>query len=194
MRASTAAGPRRGTIAPISATPPPGAPPDLQIEVVSDAICPWCYVAKRNLDAAVAELRRRTSAWDVKMAPVRASTQICPRGGLDRKKKIPISKVRGRGNTRSALDAHVTGGWKGPPVLISIMSAWNAQPNTFDAHRLDLVWRKKEGVQDAVVEGTVRRLLHKRPPTSAIHDVSGARSPAGAGLDRDKVKAFSGQR
>ncbi|MGB6175393.1 MAG: DsbA family protein, partial [Methylocella sp.] len=29
----------------------------LQVEVISDAICPWCYVAKRQLDRAVEVLR-----------------------------------------------------------------------------------------------------------------------------------------
>ena len=29
--------------------------PDMTIDVVSDAVCPWCFVGKRRLEAALAE-------------------------------------------------------------------------------------------------------------------------------------------
>src|SRR3712207_1778752 len=32
--------------------------PALRVDVVSDAICPWCWVGKRNLDAALDTLAR----------------------------------------------------------------------------------------------------------------------------------------
>src|SRR5258708_1193869 len=97
--------------------------PDVQIEVVSDAICPWCYVAKRNLDAAVAELRKDFSV-DVDWLPFELNADM-PKGGLDRKKTDQQSS--GRGNTRSA-STHTSRRLERPPVLISIMSAWNARP------------------------------------------------------------------
>ena len=30
--------------------------PVLQLDVISDVICPWCYIGKRKLDAALAEV------------------------------------------------------------------------------------------------------------------------------------------
>jgi predicted DsbA family dithiol-disulfide isomerase len=32
------------------------APTPLVVDVVSDIVCPWCFVGKRKLDAALAEL------------------------------------------------------------------------------------------------------------------------------------------
>jgi hypothetical protein len=36
--------------------PASGAKATLSIEVISDAICPWCWVAKRRLDLAIAAI------------------------------------------------------------------------------------------------------------------------------------------
>ena len=30
--------------------------PVLQLDVISDVICPWCFIGKRKLDAALADL------------------------------------------------------------------------------------------------------------------------------------------
>ena len=30
--------------------------PVLQLDVISDVICPWCYIGKRKLDAALASV------------------------------------------------------------------------------------------------------------------------------------------
>src|ERR1700676_248855 len=54
------------------------------IEVVSDAICPWCYIAKRHLDRAVAELRKEFKV-DVRWLPFELNADM-PKAGLDRKK------------------------------------------------------------------------------------------------------------
>ena len=60
-------------------------------------------------------------------------------------------------------------------------------PNTFDAHRL--IWlAEKDGVQDAVVEGLFAGYFTNGRDVGD-HDVL-AQIAAGAGLDRDKVKAF----
>ena len=32
-------------------------PSDFRIDVVSDVVCPWCYIGKRQLDAALAAWR-----------------------------------------------------------------------------------------------------------------------------------------
>ena len=31
-------------------------PPGTRIDIVSDAICPWCYIGKRQLERALARL------------------------------------------------------------------------------------------------------------------------------------------
>ena len=34
-------------------------PPDLVVDIVSDVVCPWCYIGKRKLETALAELQAR---------------------------------------------------------------------------------------------------------------------------------------
>ena len=39
-----------------------GAAMNLSVEVISDVICPWCYIGKRRLEKAVAVLDGSTNA------------------------------------------------------------------------------------------------------------------------------------
>lgn len=122
-------------------------PPTVQIDVVSDAICPWCYIAKRHLDGAVAELRKDFDV-DVRWLPFELNADM-PKAGLDRKKYR--SAKFGSWEHSQGLDAHVAEA--GHIVGLDFHhERMERTPNTFDAHRL--IWlAEKEGVQDAVIEG-----------------------------------------
>ena len=39
----------------------------LVVDMVSDLVCPWCYIGKRKLESALAMLRDETSDVDVKV-------------------------------------------------------------------------------------------------------------------------------
>jgi len=54
------------------------------LTVVSDVICPWCYVGKRHLERAVAELEREGMLLDVEWRPFQLNPEI-PDAGLDRR-------------------------------------------------------------------------------------------------------------
>ena len=53
----------------------------MQIDVISDTVCPWCFIGKRRLQRAM-ELRPAI-AFDVKWRPYQLDTTV-PRGGMDR--------------------------------------------------------------------------------------------------------------
>ena len=55
--------------------------PDMTIDVVSDAVCPWCFVGKRRLEAALAESGGADIA--VQWRPFQLDPTI-PAEGLDR--------------------------------------------------------------------------------------------------------------
>ena len=55
----------------------------LLLEVVSDTICPWCYVGKRRLESALAAIGDHLS-FDIRWRPYELNPDI-PREGLDRK-------------------------------------------------------------------------------------------------------------
>jgi len=106
---------------------------------------------KRNLDAAVAELRKlqrgRKNGFRL------SSTQICQRAVSIGKNTDQQSSGRG---TLAAPRPHVTE-LERPH---SIMSAWNARPTLRCAR---LIWLAERKGPERGGRGTVRRLLHKRP-------------------------------
>ena len=53
------------------------------LEVVSDTICPWCYVGKRRLETALAAIGDDIS-FDLRWRPFELNPDM-PREGLDRK-------------------------------------------------------------------------------------------------------------
>ena len=54
----------------------------MQIDVISDTVCPWCFIGKRRLARAMA--MRPPITFDVKWRPYRLDPTI-PKGGHDRK-------------------------------------------------------------------------------------------------------------
>ena len=53
------------------------------LTVISDTICPWCYIGKRRLDAALATLAEEGLAFDVEWRPFQLNPGI-PEEGLAR--------------------------------------------------------------------------------------------------------------
>ena len=51
------------------------APVGQRIDIVSDAICPWCYIGKRQLERALATLAPRLGTPQT-LAPLRATSAI----------------------------------------------------------------------------------------------------------------------
>lgn len=115
------------------------------IDVVSDAVCPWCFVGKRRLEAALAE----SDAADVRVRwrPFQLDSTI-PAEGLDRKTYM---NAKFRDPARLA-EAHARLKALGAEVGIAFdFDAIQRAPNTLDAHRL-IRWAEAFGTQDKLVE------------------------------------------
>lgn len=119
----------------------------IAIDIVSDAVCPWCYIGKRNLEAALADLPDLDV--DVRWRPYQLDPTI-PAEGLDRRAYMQrkfgsrIGEIHQR--LKQAGDA---------AGLDFAFEAIERSPNTLDAHRL-IRWAASAGAQNAVVE----RLFH----------------------------------
>ena len=117
----------------------------VRIDVVSDVACPWCYIGKRRLEAAL-KARPDISA-DVHWRPYMLDPMI-PKGGYPRRdymaKKFGSAERAGGMFTRVADEARKEG-------LPFDLDAMKVAPNTLDAHRL-IHWAEAAGVQDAVKE------------------------------------------
>jgi predicted DsbA family dithiol-disulfide isomerase len=154
----------------------------LQLAIVSDAICPWCYIGKRHLDRALETLREEFSV-SVHWKPFELNPDT-PKAGLNRR-EYRIAKF-GSWEEAQRRDAHIAaaGQQAGLAFRHDLMQR---TPNTFDAHRL--VWlAEREGVQDAMVEelfaGYFTRGLDIGS-TAVLADIGAA-----AGLERAMVEGF----
>jgi predicted DsbA family dithiol-disulfide isomerase len=114
--------------------------------VVSDVICPWCYIGKRRLEAALRQLPDTTEV-SVSWHPFQLNPGMPPLG-MD-KKEYCVRKFGSWAHCEE-LFAQVTE--VGKTVGIELrLDKQPIIPNTFDAHRV--IWfAGQEGVQDQIVE------------------------------------------
>lgn len=103
------------------------------IEMVSDPVCPWCWLGKRRMDAAIA----LATDVDVQLLfrPYELDPEI-PKEGTDYKAymKAKFGSDEGRDRSNSMREALMKyGKTEGIPYRFDNISI---RPNTFDAHRL----------------------------------------------------------
>lgn len=117
----------------------------LTIDVVSDVVCPWCYLGKRRLAKALAEADGGPIV--VRWRPYQLDPTI-PTEGLDRR-----AYMRNKfGDDSRLADVHARLTALGAEVGITYnFEAIERAPNTLDAHRL-IRWASVAETQDEVVE------------------------------------------
>ena len=117
----------------------------LIIEIVSDVVCPWCYVGKKHLEAALAEMPEIDAV--VRWHPFQLDPTIPPEG-LDRKAYMR-QKFGDDGRLEAAHQRLETlGAQNGIGFQFGAISR---SPNTLDAHRL-IRWAGDAGLQDTMVQ------------------------------------------
>jgi len=119
--------------------------PQLTIDVVSDVVCPWCFVGKRRLEKAIA-LRPDIDA-EVRWHPFFLNPWV-PREGIDRETylKTKFGSVERYNDISKRITA--AGAEEQIPFALDKIKR---QPNTIDCHRL-LHWARLEGDASAVKE------------------------------------------
>jgi predicted DsbA family dithiol-disulfide isomerase len=121
-----------------------------RLDIVSDTICPWCYVGKRRLAAALPILEAEGLTFDVAWCPFQLNPTM-PREGLDR--RAYRSAKFGSWEKSHALDAQVTeaGASAGLVFRHDLMAK---TPNTVASHALIHLARETgdAAMQDGVVE------------------------------------------
>jgi predicted DsbA family dithiol-disulfide isomerase len=117
----------------------------MQIDVISDTVCPWCYIGKRRLARAL-EMRPEVE-FDTQWRPYFLDPNI-PREGADRRTYMAakFGDSARRNAMTEALKAE--GAKEGIPFEFDKIER---RPNTLDSHRL-IRWASTAGIQDSVVE------------------------------------------
>jgi predicted DsbA family dithiol-disulfide isomerase len=118
----------------------------MQIDVISDTVCPWCFIGKRRLARAMAA--RPDIPFDVKWRPYQLDTDI-PKGGYDRQAYM---RAKFGDDPMKIVEMHKLIAAEGAKEGIEFdFAAIQRRPNTLDSHRL-IRWAEAAGVQDDVVE------------------------------------------
>jgi predicted DsbA family dithiol-disulfide isomerase len=154
-----------------------------RIDIVSDAICPWCYIGKRQLERALATLAEEGLTFQVHWNPFQLNPDM-PKEGRDR--AAYRAWKFGSAEKSAALDQRITeaAAAVGLAFRTDLMTR---TPNTIDAHRL--IWfAGQNGDQDAAMEAVFKAyFIQGRDPGD--HTVL-AECAAEAGLDRQAVLDF----
>ena len=117
----------------------------MTIDVISDVVCPWCYIGKKRLDAALAV--RPAIKADIRWRPYQLDPSIPPEG-IDRQDYL----LRKFGDPQQIVAMHqrITAQGVEDGIAFNFVGI-ERSPNTFDAHRL-IRWASEVGLSDEVVE------------------------------------------
>ena len=116
----------------------------LTIDIVSDVVCPWCYVGKKRLEAALRQMPERKIA--IFWRPFQLDPTI-PKEGIPRRTYLE----RKFGGPEKIAQLHAPlieiGKVEGIPFAFEKITR---SPNTLDAHRL-IRWAHEAGKQNEMV-------------------------------------------
>ena len=121
----------------------------MRLDILSDPICPWCYIGKAQLDAALTTEIERTGThpFEIEWHPFQLNPDM-PEGGMDRRAYLEakFGGKEGALQVYGRIAEHAEG--IGLPIDFAAMER---TPNTVDAHRV-IHWAGLEGRQGPVVD------------------------------------------
>jgi len=116
----------------------------VKLDILSDPICPWCYIGKANLDRALEQVA--VPPFEVEWHPFQLNPEMS-REGMDRREYLE-TKFGGVTQAKDVYD-RIASAAAGAGLTIDF-DRIGRTPNTLDAHRL-IHWAGLEGRQTAVV-------------------------------------------
>ncbi|HEX2758871.1 MAG TPA: DsbA family oxidoreductase [Rhizomicrobium sp.] len=118
----------------------------MQIDVIADTVCPWCFIGKRRLARALEQ--RPDIPFAVKWRPYRLDPSV-PREGMDRQLYM---RMKFGDDPQKIVEMHKLIIAEGEKDGIAFnFEAITRRPDTINSHRL-IRWAEAAGVQDEVVE------------------------------------------
>lgn len=155
----------------------------VQVDIVSDVMCPWCYIGKRRLEKALDRLEGIET--ELSWRPFQLDPTL-PSEGRDRQQYLE-DKFGGPDRASEIYGRIKQAGLE--EGLEFDFGAIGVSPNTIDAHRV-IRWAKNEGseIQDRLVE----RLFHDffmKGANIGRHDVL-VEAARCAGMDASIVAAL----
>jgi predicted DsbA family dithiol-disulfide isomerase len=156
------------------------------IDVISDVVCPWCFIGKRNLEAALALYRERSpdaEAPVINWHPFQLNPQL-PKSGMPRSEYI--AQKFGGPDRAKQIYGRVSAAGKQAGIDFDFDQI-KIQPNTTDAHRL--IYRAAAtGKQDAMVEALFRAYFLEAKDLTQSEVL--ARLAAATGMDAEVATQY----
>lgn len=116
----------------------------VKLDILSDPICPWCYIGKTQLDAAL--LAHPDHPFEIEWHPFQLNPDMPPEG-MDRREYL---ETKFGGKERAVeVYSQIAKAAEGAGLDLDL-SGISRTPNTINAHRL-IHWAGLEGVQTAAV-------------------------------------------
>jgi predicted DsbA family dithiol-disulfide isomerase len=143
-----------------------------RLDIISDPVCPWCYLGAANLLRALTA--RGSHPFAIRWLPFQLNPDMPP-GGIDRQRYM--QEKFGGGARVDAMHARLEA--MGAEAGITFRFERIARsPNTLDAHRL-IHWAAAEGVQTRVAMALFRRYFEAGEDISDAGVLRGAAEEAG---------------
>ena len=153
----------------------------VKLDIISDPICPWCFIGKTNLDRALAEYPEHP--FEIEWHPFQLNPDM-PAHGMDRREYLE----RKFGGQEGALRVYSQIDQTAQSIGLHLNFAGiKRTPNTINAHRL-IHWAGLEGKQNAVVDRLFKayfmegRDISEHSVLTRIADASGLEGQAIAQL------------
>ncbi|MAY60743.1 MAG: disulfide bond formation protein DsbA [Rhizobiales bacterium] len=152
------------------------------IDVVSDVMCPWCYIGKRRLDDALSRLGGDVPV-EVRWRPYQLDPTL-PKEGKDRRKYLEDKFGGSEAAERAYANVKTAGAEENIPFQFEEIGV---SANTLDAHRL-IRWAGSQGTD---IQGKVVAILFRmyfEDGRNIGDDAVLIEAAAEAGLDPEIVK------
>ncbi|MFN3892644.1 MAG: DsbA family protein [Beijerinckiaceae bacterium] len=148
------------------------------VDIVSDVVCPWCYIGKRRLESALA--MAPDLDVDLRWRPFQLDSTI-PQGGISRREYV--ERKFGADRAATVYDrVRAVGAEVGIPFAFDKITR---SPNTLDAHRL-LRWALEAGCQEMLKERLMQLYFIEGADVGDL-DVL-VKAAADCGMDADAVR------
>lgn len=156
--------------------------PVIKVDIVSDVVCPWCFIGKRRIEKAMATLSHEFD-FEVSYLPFELNPQT-PKEGFNQKEYL--AKKFGSEEKYNQITSHVTHVAAEEGLQFNF-DKQHVSPNTKDAHRV--IWfAKKEGKQLEVKEAFLKAYFEQGVDLTKKENIVSVASSVG--LDAKRVNSL----
>jgi len=152
----------------------------VKVDIVSDTICPWCYIGKKRFEKAVSKLDASKVNVEVNWRPFFLDASLPSPG----KSKLEHYKKKFGEQRTAQMLPHMAEVGRGDGINFSYGGKIG---NTMNSHRL-IEWSKKKGKQDEVVMALFEAYFEKEKDISDLSVLLDC--AVKAALNRDEAKKF----